>query len=339
MHPYSTCTHRVWAVANEIGVNVELFLVDLFKVEHKDTKFIENYNPFGLVPVLEVQPDEDGTKLYESRAICRYLIAKYAPESELLPNPSDVKKYGLFEQAASIEYSSFDRWGASITIGRVIAPMAGWPIDDEEVKKAINTLTSNMEAYDPIMWGLTRRVKAFTFADLSHLPFVQLIGGGTQSLPGTPGSPPLNLQETDQKVLPMILELILYPLVSFSHETQTGEVGEPPWVRRSEDEPGAPDRESGSWVSGPNQHAKACRSTRCVRIQTVEEVGRKSTRHEGGPHVTLPTTLPSPEVRFCACGRLASVLVLEGHPQDDRPLAIVMANPNAPLDPTISSKI
>ncbi|CAE6440722.1 unnamed protein product [Rhizoctonia solani] len=172
-HPYSTCTHRVWAVANEIGVNVELFLVDLFKAEHKDTKFIENYNPFGLVPVLE---DEDGTKLYESRAICRYLIAKYAPESELLPNPSDVKKYGLFEQAASIEYSSFDRWGASITIGRVIAPMAGWPIDEEEVKKAINTLTSNMEAYERILSKQKYLAgNAFTFADLSHLPFGQII--------------------------------------------------------------------------------------------------------------------------------------------------------------------
>lgn len=51
--------------------------------------------------------DEDGTQLFESRAIARYLVLKYGPTSGLLPPSTDPRSCGLFEQAASIEYSSF----------------------------------------------------------------------------------------------------------------------------------------------------------------------------------------------------------------------------------------
>ena len=51
------------------------------------------------------QVDEDGFILYESRAIARYLIAKYAPDNGLIPR--DLKKNALFEQAMSIESSNF----------------------------------------------------------------------------------------------------------------------------------------------------------------------------------------------------------------------------------------
>ncbi|CEL54669.1 Glutathione S-transferase PM239X14 OS=Arabidopsis thaliana PE=2 SV=1 [Rhizoctonia solani AG-1 IB] len=147
-HTHSIWTHLVWATAKEISVDIDLVIVDLPKGEHKVPEFIENLNPFGMVPVLV---DEDGTQIYESHAICRYLIAKYAPSSVLLPNPSDLKAYGLFEQAASIEYSNFSVWGHSIAIGRIVAPMKGLPVDEAEIEKAVETLTSNMKAYESIL--------------------------------------------------------------------------------------------------------------------------------------------------------------------------------------------
>lgn len=44
--------------------------------------------------------------MYESRAIARYIAAKYADQGTPLL-PKDPKAYGLSEQAASIEVSNF----------------------------------------------------------------------------------------------------------------------------------------------------------------------------------------------------------------------------------------
>ncbi|KAG8741696.1 hypothetical protein FRC10_002569 [Ceratobasidium sp. 414] len=113
----STCTSRVRVVCNEIGVQCELVKVDLTKGEHRQAEYLEKMHPFGMVPVLE---DEDGTKIYESRAIARYLTAKYGKDSGLMPSVSDLKAYGLFEQAASVEYSVFDPPAAKVVKQRVI---------------------------------------------------------------------------------------------------------------------------------------------------------------------------------------------------------------------------
>lgn len=66
---------------------------------------MKNVHPFGLIPALQ-----DGeTQLFESRAICRYLVYKYGKGSNLLvDNRSSAEEIGKFEQAASVEYSYFD---------------------------------------------------------------------------------------------------------------------------------------------------------------------------------------------------------------------------------------
>ncbi|KDN46691.1 Glutathione S-transferase, partial [Rhizoctonia solani AG-8 WAC10335] len=171
--PYSACAHRVWATAQEIGVTVELVPVDLAKVEHKTPEYVENYHPFGVIPVLV---DEDGTKLFESRAICRYLVAKYGKGSPLLPDPSDAKAYGLFEQAASIEYSNFDPSAASLTYERIVAPMRKEKPNEELIKKCIDTLISKMDGYERILSKQKYLAgDTFTLADLFHLPYGQII--------------------------------------------------------------------------------------------------------------------------------------------------------------------
>ncbi|CAE6446681.1 unnamed protein product [Rhizoctonia solani] len=167
--PYSTCTKRVVATANEINVKVEIIPVDLAKGEHKKPEYLDNYHPFGVIPVLE---DEDGTKIFESRAISRYLVAKYAPGSPLLPTPSDVKAYGLFEQAASIEYSSFDPPASSLTFERVFGPMRGLKTNEESVKKYVDTLNTKLEGYERILSKQKYLAgNTFTLADLFHLPY------------------------------------------------------------------------------------------------------------------------------------------------------------------------
>ncbi|CAF2052624.1 unnamed protein product [Rotaria magnacalcarata] len=72
----STCTQRVRCVLEEMGLPYEIFLVDLSKGEHKQTTHLA-IQPFGQIPVLE---DIDGTQIFESRAIMRYLLKKYPTE-------------------------------------------------------------------------------------------------------------------------------------------------------------------------------------------------------------------------------------------------------------------
>lgn len=61
-------------------------------------------HPFGRIPAIE----DDGFKVFESKAICRYLVAKNGKgSSELLPS-QDAKALAVFEQAASVEASYFD---------------------------------------------------------------------------------------------------------------------------------------------------------------------------------------------------------------------------------------
>ncbi|CAE6523608.1 unnamed protein product [Rhizoctonia solani] len=167
--PYSTCTKRVVATANEIGVDVKIIPVDLAKGEHKKPEYLDNWHPFGIIPVLE---DEDGTRLFESRAISRYLVTKYAPGSSLLPSPSDLKAYGLFEQAASIEYSTFDPPASSLAFEKVFAPMRGLQTNEDLVKKYVDTLNAKMEGYERILSKQKYLAgNTFTLADLFHLPY------------------------------------------------------------------------------------------------------------------------------------------------------------------------
>lgn len=72
----STCTRRVRCVLEEMSLPYELILVDIAKGEHKQPAHL-SIQPFGQVPVLE---DTDGTKVFESRAIMRYLLKKYPAE-------------------------------------------------------------------------------------------------------------------------------------------------------------------------------------------------------------------------------------------------------------------
>jgi glutathione S-transferase len=118
-------------VCKEVGAPYKYITVDLVAGEHKSPAYLEK-QPFGQVPAIDVsQPAEafydrvltilqdDGFKLYESRAIARYIAAKAG--SPLLPN-SDPKKLGEFEVAASIEHSNFDPYVTQIASEKFYKP-------------------------------------------------------------------------------------------------------------------------------------------------------------------------------------------------------------------------
>ena len=101
---HSTCTARVRTVLEELSIPYELVEVDFGQPGALKTPEVLAVQPFGQIPYI----DDDGFKLFESRAICRYLALTYGGIGKLIPDPSDVRKTALFEQAASIEVMDFD---------------------------------------------------------------------------------------------------------------------------------------------------------------------------------------------------------------------------------------
>ena len=114
----SSCTKSVKIVLNEKDVPYEFIVVNPFKGEHKTPEFLSK-QPFGVVPYI----DDDGFILYESRAICRYIAAKYRDQGiPLLPDPEDLKATALFEQAASIELTSCDIYLSALSFEQLAKP-------------------------------------------------------------------------------------------------------------------------------------------------------------------------------------------------------------------------
>ncbi|KAJ7684187.1 glutathione S-transferase [Mycena polygramma] len=158
---HTTSTRRVGTVLYAAKVPFDLIEVDIKTKEHKTPTYREK-QPFGLIPYI----DDGGFILYETRAICRYIAAKY-PSCGLIP--TDSKEHAIFEQAASVEVTLFDP-SASV-IGRL-----GLTPDQAVIDREIAAIDRVLEAYDVI---LARQEfiagDVCTLADLFHLPYAPLL--------------------------------------------------------------------------------------------------------------------------------------------------------------------
>ncbi len=96
--PVSTCTRKVLMTLNETNTPFDFVVVDFAKGEHKQAANLAR-QPFGQVPAL----DDDGFKMYESRAMARYIDAKAG--SPL--TPKDLQGRARMEQWISIETENF----------------------------------------------------------------------------------------------------------------------------------------------------------------------------------------------------------------------------------------
>ncbi|TDL17178.1 glutathione S-transferase [Rickenella mellea] len=141
-------TRRVAVVCKELKLPYELVPVDMANAEHKSPAYLEK-QPFGQVPII----DDDGFNLFESRAICRYLVRKYGKGSTLIP--SDLHKQALFEAAASVEQNNFEPYRAA------------------ELQKAFAV---KLKGYEAVL-GKHKYLagEEITIADLFHLPYGNFI--------------------------------------------------------------------------------------------------------------------------------------------------------------------
>ncbi|KAK0485019.1 glutathione S-transferase [Armillaria novae-zelandiae] len=169
--PFSTCTKRVATVLYEKKVPFEIYSINLAAGEHKTSSFLEK-QPFGVVPYI----DDDGFILYESRAISRYIALKYESQGTKLIPTDDLKKIALFEQAASIEQSSFDPYATAVGMEKIIKPRKGIQANEATVEAALTSLSAKLDAYDVIL--AKQKYLAgddLTLADLFHIPWGVLL--------------------------------------------------------------------------------------------------------------------------------------------------------------------
>lgn len=97
-HPMSTCTRMVLFTLHETNTPYELGLVDIMTGAHKLPEHVAR-QPFGQLPAL----DDDGFKMYESRAMARYIDEKAGHKL----TPKDAQGRAKMEQWISVETSDF----------------------------------------------------------------------------------------------------------------------------------------------------------------------------------------------------------------------------------------
>ncbi|KAJ6587530.1 hypothetical protein DFH09DRAFT_1427619 [Mycena vulgaris] len=134
---HGTCTRRIATVLHELKVPLELHEVDMMHGEHKSPAFLEK----------QLYIADDGFILYETRAICRYIAAKY-PASGLVPCMSCCLPHTQFY---------------------------GVPGDKEAADAQLVIIAGKLEGYEAIL-AKQRYVagETLTLADLFHLPYAPL---------------------------------------------------------------------------------------------------------------------------------------------------------------------
>ncbi|KAH9922404.1 glutathione S-transferase [Fomitopsis serialis] len=174
-YPPSHATRRAALIFKELGLPYELVKVDMTTEAHKAAPYLAQ-QPFGQVPYI----DDDGLVLFESRAIARYLVAKYArPEHKaLMPTPAgDLERFARFEQAVSVEMSNFDVYMGALSWEVIFKRYTGVMTDEAIVTDLLQTLNSKLDAYE-VLLAKNRYLAGdeVTLADLFHLPFGNTLG-------------------------------------------------------------------------------------------------------------------------------------------------------------------
>jgi len=159
-----TSTRRVALVLKEKEVPYELITVNFAEGEHKSAEFLEK-QPFGQVPYI----DDDGFILYHSRAICRYIEAKYPKQGTSLI-PTEPNANAKFEQAASTEIEDFDPSAFGIAVEKLSKPYRGVEPDEALIQQHIEKLNGKLDAYEAILSKQKYLAgDQITMADLFHL--------------------------------------------------------------------------------------------------------------------------------------------------------------------------
>ena len=129
---------KVRLVASYLGLEHKWQLINLREGEQKQEWFLK-INPVGKVPAM----DDNGFRLFESNAICKYLCEK--SNSSLYPK--DLKNHAIVEQWIDFISSHLVVHLMTVAFSRIFAPLFNRPINEQSLVDALKFL----DQYFPII--------------------------------------------------------------------------------------------------------------------------------------------------------------------------------------------
>ncbi|KAL5359269.1 glutathione S-transferase [Aspergillus floccosus] len=167
------CPQRVHLTVRELGLDVIVHHISLERRQNKGQEYT-GLNPFATLPCLKDDSFEPPLVIYESRAIARYLAARYGPH--LLPHPEDLPAIAKFEQAASTEVATFDPVANRLVFETVFKRFfkQGEPLPDSQL---VDELRSRLGAILDVLDGILGRQtymagEKLTVVDLFYMPYI-----------------------------------------------------------------------------------------------------------------------------------------------------------------------
>ncbi|XP_057782365.1 glutathione S-transferase-like [Salvia miltiorrhiza] len=166
-HPFSPAARRVLVCLAEKGLDYEIVLVDLATGQQKKEPLI-SINPFGQVPGFE----DGDLKLFESRAITRYIAHAYADKGTPLIS-EDPKKMAIIGLWLEVESQKFDAAGQKLSFEILVKPMKGMAVDEAVVEQGQAQLAAVLDVYEARL-GKSKYLGGddFSLADLHHIPII-----------------------------------------------------------------------------------------------------------------------------------------------------------------------
>lgn len=170
--PLSTATQRALAIFYEKDLDFEFVTVDLSTGAHKQEPYISK-NPFGQVPAVEI----GDLKLFESRAITKFIAEEYADKGTQLVHSEKEKKAALYVWL-EVEAHQFEPVASKLVWELVFKPLFKIPTDPAAVEENEVKLGKVLDVYENrLSTAKYLAGDSFTLADLHHLPNTTLLLG------------------------------------------------------------------------------------------------------------------------------------------------------------------
>lgn len=173
----ATCTQRVLILLEELQLPYKLQEIDLASGEQYSKQFLK-LNPFGKVPVLRYQENQENQDeynqesnnderiLYESRCILRFLANKHDTETDYYPNSN-------CDMWLEIESQHLNSPLSKIVYEKVFKQMRGeYEVNEDLVNSALQELDKVLCIYENNLNSKFISGNTFTIADIACIPYL-----------------------------------------------------------------------------------------------------------------------------------------------------------------------